>query len=142
MNEFLNIKQEMIANVNNQIIGHKELAIQQVPVQLGISEQVEFTINVTLSSVNNQQILNKIASLILRVYQDGENGTRIPATNRQFCYSGRLNTCLELTSSSPSQITLKLFFLEKGTFKLSVLCNDEQTQDMLTSPIEAVLVIK
>ncbi|KAF0979689.1 hypothetical protein FDP41_001357 [Naegleria fowleri] len=146
MNDLINVKQELTAIVNNQhTISHKELAIDQQPVQVSIAEEIEFTASITLSSTNpNQEAFNKIASLIFNIYQDAENGSRIVATNRQFCYSGNLNSCIELVHSNVVRVTLKVFFLERGTFKVSVACCDEQTEDvvLLTSPLEAIIEVR
>jgi len=144
MNECIVLKQELKATVNNEYdISHKQLVIEQQPVDVSVAQQIDLTVSISLSSTNpNQQGFSKITSLIFQVYQDAENGSRIEATNKQFCYSGKLNSCIDLIHPNISECSLRLFFLQRGTFKISVLCSDEETQDMLTSPTEAIIVVK
>ncbi|KAL9654914.1 hypothetical protein ABK040_008704 [Willaertia magna] len=149
MNEFIIVKQKVHATVgseNSSIeYSHHELVKQQKDIIVDIAQQIDVKVLISIQSTNKDQQegeFNKIASLSFTVYQDAENGSRIISTQNQFCYSGKLNTCIELLPSVTSENFLRLFFLEKGMYILSVVCSDEETQEMLASPSEITVIVK
>jgi hypothetical protein len=104
----------------------------------------QIAMNIALSHDRNKVL--RAGRVVVNVYQDGEEGSRISANTNQYACSGKLVTALgsefrEDTDNRIYDIALQLFFLQCGAYRVTVECLREGTEQKLSPPISVKIVL-
>lgn len=110
------------------------------PVSAKLGEKI--TTTVTLSH-DRKKALNS-ARMVITVYQDSGEESKLTATPSQFAFSGKLVNALdEYVEEGDLKIytlNLQLFFLESGAYKIVVECVRVGTEQKLAPPLQMKII--
>jgi hypothetical protein len=93
----------------------------------------------------------KVFKVSVQVYRDAPNGTRVNVSQEQFAYAGLLTMTLQNFehTTTEQEVTkfeheVQLFFLDEGTYYLSVECSEDTGDDdslpqMLAKPLQVIV---
>jgi hypothetical protein len=120
---------------------------QQVLLLGHLISQLGDKINIRVVLSHDARKTLQDSECVIKVYQDGEEGSRIEATSQQFACSGKLVTALgkNYTIEGDTKIydiRLQLFFLDGGAYRITVECLKNGTEQKLAPPICAKIVAK
>jgi tetratricopeptide (TPR) repeat protein len=154
-NEVVPVSKEQIDLKLKVILGNNELELDNFDVNAIRTTPPTFKV-----AVNSSQMLSWILyrepkhtkkfRVVVQVYQDAPNGSRIVVSPDQFAYSGQLIVSAEnfdtekeqiLEDSTTKQYThqVQLFFLEVAQYNLSIECIDDATEELLAKPLQVII---